>query len=97
MGKKNMETAPALAHKEHRQGLPMHHLAWLEDDAPRWFLSPVATVLHATGPHHGSKHLVAAKTGSWGHLEPCDTPPPRNPGPLVAPCQDVSHGQEVRH
>lgn len=27
MGKKNMETAPALAHEEHRQGLLMHHLA----------------------------------------------------------------------
>lgn len=71
MGKTSMETAPALADEEHRQGLPMHHLAWLEDDVPGWSLSLVTTVLHATGPHHRSKHLVPAKTGSWGHLEPC--------------------------
>lgn len=77
MGKKNTETAPALAHEEHRQGLLMHHLAWLEDDTPGQSLSLVATVLHATGPHHGSKHLVPANTGSWGHLEPCDHHPPQ--------------------
>ena len=75
MGKKSMEAAPALAHKEHRQGLPMHHLAWLEDDAPRWSLSLESTMLHATGPHHP----VPAETGSRGCPEPWTPPPPPPP------------------
>lgn len=72
MGMKSMETALAAAHRDSGQGLSMHHLAWLEDDAPRWSLSLVATMPCATKPCQGSEHLVPAETGSWGHLEPCD-------------------------
>lgn len=39
IGEKSMETALAAAHRDSRQGLPVHHLAWLQDDAPRWSLS----------------------------------------------------------
>lgn len=67
--------APTLVHKESRQSLPMHHLYWLEDDAPRWSLSLVATMLRATRPCHGPKPLVPAEMGSRGHLEPWDPLP----------------------
>lgn len=72
MGMKSTETALAAAHRDSGQGLSMHHLAWLEDDAPRWSFSLVATMPRATKPCQGSEHLVPAETGSWGHLEPCD-------------------------
>lgn len=42
---------------------------------------PSPTTLCANGPRHGSKHLVTAELGSWGHLEPCDQPP-RKPRPV---------------
>ena len=97
MGKKSMETAPASAHKESRQGLPTHSLARLEDDAPRWSLSVLATMLRATGPRHGSKHLVPAETGSWGHPEPCDLPArkPHPPGCTVPGCVPWARAQAL--